>query len=100
MIFEADDPYVPMRCVHGTYVGIPGGVDHLCQFCEGAYEWDPTPYYTLHLEGLNALVSLGEWTDEHVEAGVFPFDVWEKIVALSKAGCWTFYVRRHEGRWR
>lgn len=45
--YRADETH----CIHGTYIGTPGGPDHICQLCEdGMTAWVKDPMYQVVIE--------------------------------------------------
>jgi len=51
------------RCVHGTYIGTPGGADYMCGYCEEGLDFwveDPSYRLTVQLSGMAFPSVLGQ----------------------------------------
>lgn len=92
--YFAED-YNQVHCIHGSYVGYPGGADHICGLCEDGLHimikvgridlqiFSDTVAHTFHLEQLPALlenwqslVTLAGELGQDVISLVFTWDIW------------------------
>jgi len=94
------------HCIHGVFVGYPGGPDYMCQFCEnGEVTWVEDPLWrlmiTFDIDGRQVdLPTRVQWRTSslceavpdvvrvasmYVEAAMYPTVVWAK---MESRGYW------------
>ncbi len=72
-------------CIHGAYVGTPGGADHICGFCEaGMRTWVEDPTFQLYIG----------WKSDDGETAVFPSGITWRYSQLLSPYDWSRVTAR------
>lgn len=85
------------RCLHGTNVGTPGGMDLMCGLCEnGLTRWYPDPMYGLQMRLLSAAPEM-EWWPPLQHISIQQTAVWRESNLSGPNACMT--MRRKLSAW-